>query len=153
MSVLKKYVIVILITCGFFTNGMAQHNKEHVKDIIFDFGGSVTERSIDVFIDSLIANSIDNDNVCLISLFASNKCDMIAEEVFKLVRIGLLNDLVGKYIVVKIDRERQPWKEDDFYMYEFSFTSKSSTKFLALHINHGNIRNVCFWEDRTKGYN
>tara|TARA_R110000824_G_scaffold258817_3_gene447722 strand:- start:1335 stop:1790 length:456 start_codon:yes stop_codon:yes gene_type:complete len=148
---MKKILFTLTLLIGISLVSFSQHNKEHIENIVYDFGGEVTEESLNIFIDSLIANSIENDNVCFISLFASNKCDMIAADVFKLVQIGLLNDLVGEYIVVKIDRERQPWKEDDFYMYEFSFTSKNTTKFLALDINYGNIRNVYFWEDKTVG--
>ena len=133
MSVIKKYIIVILTVCGFFTNGVAQHNKEHVKDIVFEFGGQVTEESITTFVDSLIANSIDSSHVCFISLFAWNNCDMIAKDVFEVVKIAFLNDLVGKNITVSIKRERQPWEEDDFYMIHFLFTHLENVEHLALH--------------------
>jgi len=130
---MKKIILIIGILIGLSIGISAQHNKEHIKDIVYQFEGEVT--------------SIDSSRVCFISLFAWNDCEMMAEDVFEVIKISFLNDLVGKNIIVSLVRDHRPWMDEDFYMLHFTFTHLENVEHLTLHVNEGSIKNVKYWEE------
>jgi hypothetical protein len=144
---MKKIILIIGILIGLAIGSSAQHNKEHIKDIVYQFEGEITQESIDILLDSLVINSIDSSHVCFISLFAWNNCNMIAKDVFEVIKVAFLNDLVGKNIVISLKRDHTPWVEDDFHMLHFIFTHSANVEHLVLHVNEGHINNVYYWQE------
>lgn len=144
---MKKIILIIGIVIGVSIVTYAQHNKEHIKDIVYQFERDITPESIDIFLDSLVVNSIDSNRVCFISLFAYNNCDMGADEVFEVIKLTFLNDLVGKNVNVELLRERQPWLDEDFHMLHFIITHTENIEHLTLDINEGYIKNVSYWQE------
>jgi hypothetical protein len=144
---MKKIILIIGILIGLSIGSSAQHNKEHIKYIVYQFEGGVTQESINILVDSLVINSIDSSHVCFISLFAWNDCNMIAKDVFEVIKISFLNDLVGKNIIVSLVRDHRPWMDEDFYMLHFTFTHLENVEHLTLHINEGHINNVKYWQE------
>ena len=144
---MKKIILIIGILIGLAIGSSAQHNKDHIKDIVYQFEGEITQESIDILVDSLVINSIDSSRVCFISLFAWNDCEMMAEDVFEVIKISFLNDLVGKNIIVSLVRDHRPWMDEDFYMLHFTFTHLENVEHLTLHVNEGSIKNVKYWQE------
>jgi len=144
---MKKIILIIGILLGIWISSNAQHNKENVKDIVYQLNGEVTPNKVNILVNYLISNSIDSNRICLLSLSAYNNCDMGADEVFALVKQNFFTPLIDKNVNVELLRERQPWLDEDFYMLHFVITHTENIEHLTLDINEEYIKNVSYWQE------
>ena len=145
---MKKGIIILISVFGLFLNSAAQHNKEHIKDLVYDFNGRVTAESLSALLDSLKLNSIDSNKICFISLFMYNDCTQGKDEVFAMLDALFLNELLGKTISVSLKRERKLWDDEDYYIVHFLFTHPENVEHLSLGINEGLIKNISYWKEQ-----